>query len=610
MEARASITTESDASFRLAKYWIQDCRDNHQECLSWSKSPEFCPTRLVDVGPPDGSQNPHLYIHGPADERVDYLTLSHCWGATTNIYRLTTDTMAEMLRGVQESLLPRNFRDAITVCRRLGKRYIWIDSLCIIQNSREDWEKEAPLMSHIYSNSYCTVAAQCAADSSEGFFRFRNPRWLNPCQLPVKVGLSASIIRPHLGCGDEDRPDARPLQNRAWVLQERLLSTRTLRFGQSTLSWECQQCLAEEDAAANKEDLYPDELGLGSPRLSSDDWDRQLGRAFAIFCAASDLDQPTNWDNFIASWQVLIEYYTGLRLSFPSDRIAAFAGIHGIQEQRSGLTYFQGLWVDFFLPMLLWRASDSGGERDGESLVQHQHNHGETKYCIYRAPLHCNSLSWASVESPVDFFDDRPFWRLEQSRIAEIMAPIGAMPAMMHHERAEQSFLVENYEREEGSHPDQPWAKPWMGKSSWSAVAPQSYCASLVHISPLPRTGTSGKPPGGAAAVVLEGPTYARRVRAVSSDKKRGFRFHPDLRCLGKSTGETAWDVVCLAITELTEGVESSDKSIYSSGIVLAQNLDQPGSYSRVGFFEFWFNSAAEFREARREAVYRQLCIL
>ncbi|KAK3379101.1 hypothetical protein B0T24DRAFT_716736 [Lasiosphaeria ovina] len=238
-------------------------------------------------------------------------------------------------------------------------------------------------------------------------------------------------------------------------------------------------------------------------------------------------------------------------------------------------------------------------------------------FSFYQAPLHFNSLSWASVESAVEFFDCLPFWHLDQSRIAEIMKPIDDNSDAIHHDIAEQNFQVTDYKRE-NHYLDLTTEKRWAGKESLVAVAPQSYYAHLIRIN---HAGASSEQPK-AAAVMHEGPTYAFTTRRagqkevewsnpyLDSSQEYHAWFHPDMRSLGRSTGGTGLDVVCLAITELTEGGESTSTSVYSTGVVLAENLGQPGSYSRVGFFTFWFDSDAAFREARQKAFHRQLYII
>lgn len=172
--------TGSDSLLNLAGEWLSACHREHS-CHQGPSCTEqeipFRPTRLLDVGDSDGIQNPRLDIKQSTSGRVQYLALSHCWGRNlNNFYKLTKETEEELLQGVRVEKLSRTFQDAVKVCRKLNQRYIWIDSLCIKQDSPEDWIQEAGQMHLVYANSYCTIAAVCARGDEEGFLRSRNPR--------------------------------------------------------------------------------------------------------------------------------------------------------------------------------------------------------------------------------------------------------------------------------------------------------------------------------------------------------------------------------------------------------------------------------------------------
>lgn len=172
--------TGSDSLLNLAGGWISACHREHA-CHQAPSCTEaeipFRPTRLLDVGSSDDIQNPRLSIKQSNSSRVQFLALSHCWGRKLNsFYKLTKETEEELLQGVRVEKLSRTFQDAIKVCRKLKQRYIWIDSLCIKQDSPEDWIQEASQMHLVYASSYCTIAAVCARGGEEGFLRSRNPR--------------------------------------------------------------------------------------------------------------------------------------------------------------------------------------------------------------------------------------------------------------------------------------------------------------------------------------------------------------------------------------------------------------------------------------------------
>jgi hypothetical protein len=228
--------TTPQSSFALALKWINRCDNGHTKCkATWKKS--FLPSRLIDVGN-KAFGDPTLLITADAPEILvgaKYLTLSHCWGSI-EIKTLKEANLEEMKEGIAMSSLPQTFQDAIRVTRELGQRYIWIDSLCIIQDSKEDWFQESSRMGDIYSNSYCTISATGAEDGSMGLFLDH--------KSPPASDMEAKMW--------EREVDSAPLNQRAWVFQERFLSHRNLMFGRGCLFWECDDNRASES--------FPDRL--------------------------------------------------------------------------------------------------------------------------------------------------------------------------------------------------------------------------------------------------------------------------------------------------------------------------------------------------------------
>ncbi|KAK4106598.1 HET-domain-containing protein, partial [Parathielavia hyrcaniae] len=128
--------------------------------------------RLLDVGPPG---RPREYVRLIETARVTpdgpYVTLSHCWGRASEVFKLETRNREELLE--QVPVLPQTFEDAIVAAQRLGARYIWIDSLCIIQDDAQDWEKESSSVADVYRNAMCNIAASASHDSNGGLYRDR-----------------------------------------------------------------------------------------------------------------------------------------------------------------------------------------------------------------------------------------------------------------------------------------------------------------------------------------------------------------------------------------------------------------------------------------------------
>jgi hypothetical protein len=134
--------------------------------------------------------------------------------------------------------LALTFRDAITVTRELGQRYLWIDSLCIIQDDHRDWETESKKMEAVFQHAYYTIAATSAEDSTKGFLNRPEEKYSQYVMVPEssdgKVYICTSIE------DDFDGDVTKGVLNtRAWVLQERALSRRTIHFTKRQTYWEC-----------------------------------------------------------------------------------------------------------------------------------------------------------------------------------------------------------------------------------------------------------------------------------------------------------------------------------------------------------------------------------
>lgn len=222
--------------FELLREWTQLCDAEHQ-CLSPQESLSSAfklPTRVIDVGLQDDRSLRLVEPSGPFSER--YITLSHCWGDTPPelSFRANKNTVRELTNRIEFDDLPRTFQDAVIVTRALGVRYLWIDSLCIIQDDEADWEAESAKMGDYYSSAYLTIAATSAQASTEGFLTER----------PNRPYVTVPLGNGHLHLAEaidnfEADVEQGILNSRAWVLQERALSRRTIHFTSTQVYWEC-----------------------------------------------------------------------------------------------------------------------------------------------------------------------------------------------------------------------------------------------------------------------------------------------------------------------------------------------------------------------------------
>lgn len=224
----------------MSKWWLEYCQHRHYMCRI-DRNPEL-PLRLIDVS----GDEPRLRVFD-GGERGEYVCLSHRWGPSGTTFTTTQATLQERLQGIPESQLPPTFRDAVVFTRRLGYRYIWIDSLCIIQDSSADWENEAGKMGPYYQNAIVTISALQGQgpESGLGF----DPRAV----ATTSVDLSDCKV----WCRRIDPPlsyrhwtglvpgTADVLLTRGWTMQESLLTPRILFFTKTQLVWHCNHSVHE-----------------------------------------------------------------------------------------------------------------------------------------------------------------------------------------------------------------------------------------------------------------------------------------------------------------------------------------------------------------------------
>jgi hypothetical protein len=195
------------------------------------------PSRLLDVGPP--KTNILRLCCSTKNKTLKFVALSHCWGMLTEEgtpkFCTTDDNIKARRNGFDVSELPKTFRDAVRVAQNLGIQYLWIDSLCIIQGNQKDWKSEAKRMQDVYAGAYLTIAATSAVDSNAGFLE----RTVRSEYLHIQDTSGRQFfVCTEVDDFDNDVENA-PLNKRAWVLQERVLSRRTIHFSANQVYFEC-----------------------------------------------------------------------------------------------------------------------------------------------------------------------------------------------------------------------------------------------------------------------------------------------------------------------------------------------------------------------------------
>ncbi|KAL8396400.1 hypothetical protein RB594_004628 [Gaeumannomyces avenae] len=383
---RLSPSTRSTQTFSTAKRLIATCTQSHEECTRYAPNVAWYPTRLLERRVDGDSETLRLVETGKTAVDGPYMTLSHCWG-DKDCLKLTTDNYTQLLQEIPISTIPQLYRDALVAIRELNVKYIWIDSLCIIQQGDNliDWGHEVNLMDQVYSNSFCNISALTASDSHQSMFHDRDPDALYPptthCNIPVPVpgymnewtmiNKSSTIIK-HLQHRWDTEVLGAKLNTRGWVFQERILSPRIIHFGRSQVYRECRHLEASEEWPRG----FPEEL-WGNPVAFSQ---RDLySRRYTS-----------------AGWRQIIEAYSACELSVPNDRLIAISAVARLAVAAFQDTYVAGLWRSALEELLAWRVSPY--PRDNPARTAAATWPAE----VYRAP----SWSWASVDGQVRF-DER-----------------------------------------------------------------------------------------------------------------------------------------------------------------------------------------------------------
>ncbi|PVH77498.1 HET-domain-containing protein [Cadophora sp. DSE1049] len=388
----------SPETLELMTAWFSNCVENHPEC-SWSPGDSemdpILPSRVIDIG--DGS-SPNFVprILRPGNQRGKWATLSHRWGQV-DFLKTVSENVEELEAGIKVSELPATFQDAIFLTKHLGLRYLWIDSLCIIQDSPQDWLKEAASMPNIYRNSYITIATAATGNSTGGIFVDRS--WLpssRPCKLPVQVTSAESHGMVHLDVPFDaklDRLETNYLRSRAWCIQESLLSHRLLTFDTLQVSYTC----VREGLVESRE----------TPRILAREERNKFLEQFQGGASPIPPNDSNTLRRMIISWYDIVYDYTRRDLTFSNDKLVAISGIASIVGTCIQDEYYAGLWRHDMPRALLWSPYEE------ETLPNAPHKSRLPP--IYRAP----SWSWASIDSPISCFLCRE--RLPNPPIVEIL---------------------------------------------------------------------------------------------------------------------------------------------------------------------------------------------
>lgn len=380
-ERRRMISSEtlSHENVDMIKQWINDCIQNHPTYIL--PPSQWVPTRLLEI---DGTGASHIRLIETSSRHLQtgcrFAALNHVWGdkSVSPPLRALQSNLHQLKQDIRISDLPRNFIDAVRVSIQLGIRYIWIDSLCIVQDSEQDWKREAQTMHLVYSYAVLTIAATSAASSHDGFL----DRNIATATLAAKIAYPVSyqhaaadfeagddgegswgsdnnyMIISHRGPADDYHQyhaiSYSKWNTRAWTMQERSLSSRIIHFCKNKLFFECRSCLKSEENEPTQEH----DRNVMWPR-----------------------DASMSHGDIYEHWEVFVYEYSVRKLTNSNDKLIAIQSVAAEIVAVTNWDYirFAGMWRHKLINELRWSAMEAS--RPNKS----------------RAP----SWSWAAVDGPI-----------------------------------------------------------------------------------------------------------------------------------------------------------------------------------------------------------------
>jgi hypothetical protein len=359
-----------ERNIQEARRRLKECQDSHELCGQAGLPP--LPRRVIDVGNSDDSQTVNIHFSLP-DERGSYTALSYCWGKVSQMTS-TVKSIGNLENGVPLSHMSKTVQDAVEITRALGIRYLWVDALCIIQDSPGDIAHEIGSMGNIYKNATLTIVAAHSEGAHLGFIGRNAP--FEGCELPFLLpdNTLGTIIAVPGGLGPRMPP--LPLDTRAWTMQEQMLSTRHLVFNLHGIGWKCQ-LKDYEPLFSSPFETFPGSTFFVVPRLPPSSFTGIPYLQTASLAEEREL------------WEKIIEEYCKRKLTYFEDRLPALAGVAAQLQDFWQDTYVAGLWTNFLIDHLSWQIVSTSIGRYKDS----------SKNVPYIAP----SWSWISTRYEIRF---------------------------------------------------------------------------------------------------------------------------------------------------------------------------------------------------------------
>ncbi|KAF2649732.1 HET-domain-containing protein [Lophiostoma macrostomum CBS 122681] len=312
----------SEGAFSIMKGYLTTCLVDHIQTCGVARARRL-PTRLLNV-----KSGRVTIVETPIG--TQYAALSYCWGGRQSL-TLIESSKDQLYAGVTVEDLPAVIQDAARVTRELGLEWLWVDALCIFQDSADDWEYESSNMADYYSGALVTIAASYSSNVNEPLLKMEgNNALCRPVDFPFRCpeeGVKTVRVRRRVF----GSINSGALRTRAWTLQETALSTRILHFTPTEVVWECR---TKHDPEHDPRDYFG---------VMQEYNDKTL--------------RPPAYD----IWCYMVREYSTRALTNPSDKLPAISALaSGLAEiytstSTNKQSYLSGLWREHLPLHLMWR---------------------------------------------------------------------------------------------------------------------------------------------------------------------------------------------------------------------------------------------------------------
>lgn len=337
----------------LAKQWLHICESLHGPLC---EQPGLDRGVLFSIKPPrdiiviDVTRSCLAAL--PQDSR--YVALSYCWPPSPGLVATKANRDSLVMDGALDlhpNPLSQTIQDAIQCTRDLGESYLWVDSLCIVQDDPSDKRHQIAQMDLIYGSAVLTIVAAPpnGSDIAMGLPGYRTASRTTQQNIVTIQGLELAVPLPCL----EDLLTRTRWDTRGWTYQETMLSRRLLYFTEAQAYFQCSCGICCEDSIGEYHDPaahFAITTNLWNPKnLYNADPDHNYGELSIVHSMYSSESDA------LGAYNTFVSYYLRRDLSYSEDILNAFDGLLHIFERSMDTRFWYGLPEKWFDHALLWQ---------------------------------------------------------------------------------------------------------------------------------------------------------------------------------------------------------------------------------------------------------------